>query len=227
MQPRIYIGDIMQPTSLRLFLVRHGEAVANTEMRYLGSRDDPLTERGAWQAAQLARALGGLPLAAVYTSPLRRAADTAVQIGQACELPVQVDARLREGAFGEWEGLTRAEVLARSQHDAHLLTRWETDPDCAPPGGESLGAVQARVLELVQELHTTHAGAWIVLVSHVVPIKSILCAALAVPLIVGRRLFLDPATISVIDWGRHPVVRLFNAHEHLGWDAARWMATSR
>jgi broad specificity phosphatase PhoE len=68
-------------------------------------------------------------------------------------------------------------------------------------------------------------GQTIVLVSHVGPIKAILCAALHVPLTTARHLFLDPATISVVDWGARPLVRLFNAHGHLGWEAARWMAT--
>lgn len=217
----------MKTASLRLFLVRHGETAANTEMRYIGSRDDPLTPHGAWQAVQLAHALRQLPLTAVYTSPLRRAADTAAQIGQACGREVHIEERLREGSFGEWEGLSRAEVLARSQRDSLLLTQWETDPGALPPGGESLQEVQTRMLDLVGALHQKHAGAWIVLVSHVGPIKALLCAALDVPLTVGRHMFLDPATISVIDWGEHPVLRMFNAHAHLGWTSARWMARVR
>ena len=59
----------MPATFVRLFLVRHAEALANPELRYLGSRDDPLTERGKWQALQLAHAFAPLDLAAVYTSP--------------------------------------------------------------------------------------------------------------------------------------------------------------
>lgn len=216
-----------QTAYTRLFLVRHGEATANIEMRYLGSRDDPLTERGTWQATQLAQAFGILPIVAVYTSPLRRAATTAAQIAQACNLSAQEDVRLREGSFGTWEGLTRAEVLDRSQQDGALLTQWEGDPACSPPEGESLQAVQIRTLDCVQELHRHHAGDWIVLVSHVSPIKALLCATLEVPLSAGRRLFLDPATISVVDWGDRPVVRLFNTHAHLGWDAARWMTFPR
>ena len=69
-----------------------------------------------------------------------------------------------------------------------------------------------------------------VLVSHVGPIKALLCTAMDVPLTTGQRLFLDSATMSVIDWGAHMVlweapaiVRLVNAHHHLGWTAAPWM----
>ncbi len=210
---------------LRLFLVRHGEAVANVEMRYLGHRDDPLSAHGAIQAAHLSRALAALPISAIITSPLRRAANTAASIAQAHQIPVQTDERLREGGFGEWEGLSRADVVARSRQDQLLLANWERDPNAAPPGGESLQVVQERGIAAVHDLATRYAGKWIVLVSHVGPIKTLLCAAMQVPLGATRRLFLDPATISVVDWGEQPVVRLFNAHGHLGWEAARWMNT--
>ena len=67
----------MPAAFVRLFLVRHAEALANPDLRYLGSRDDPLTARGQWQARQLAQAFAPLALAAVYSSPLTRAVATA------------------------------------------------------------------------------------------------------------------------------------------------------
>jgi broad specificity phosphatase PhoE len=215
----------LSPPSLRLFLVRHGETVSNQEMRYLGRRDEPLAESGLLQAGQLAEALGPLPIRAVYSSPLRRAADTGQRIALALELGLRLEPRLREQCFGEWEGLTRPEVLAGDGREA--LLRWEADLGLAPPGGESLTAVQERALALVGDLAREHTGDWIVLVSHVGPIKALLCAALGVPLAAARRMFLDPGTLSVVDWGERPVVRLFNAHGHLGWEAARWMGSGR
>ncbi len=211
---------------LRLFLIRHGEAVGNTEMRYLGCQDDPLTEHGHWQADCLAQAFRTLPIQAIYTSPLQRTVATASAIAHACERPLHVEARLREASSGIWEGLTRAEVLARSAEDAQHLHQWEQNADCAPPGGESLQAVQVRTLEFIDELVCTYTNEWLALVTHVSPIKALLCATLNMPLINARHLFLDPATISVIDWGHKPVLRLFNAHAHLGWTAARWMQTA-
>ena len=208
---------------LRLFLVRHGETAANTEMRYLGTRDDALTERGAGQARRLAAAFRELPIDAVCTSPLRRAADTAAEIGRATGLAVTTDARLLEGGFGAWEGLTRSEVAALGEAERRQLQQWESDPSCSPPGGESLLSIQERVVALADELAAREGGAWVVLVSHVGPIKALLAAALGAGLGSARRLFLDPATISVVDWTAPPLLRLFNAHEHLGWREARWM----
>ncbi|NOK61244.1 MAG: histidine phosphatase family protein [Chloroflexi bacterium AL-N10] len=208
---------------VRLFLVRHGEAVANTEMRYLGLRDDPLTVRGVWEAQQVAQTLSTLSIAAVYSSPLQRTANTAKHIADTHGLSVQPEPRLREASFGTWEGLTRNEVLSRSEVDAEALTRWEADPSGAPPDGESLVSVQERTISFVETLLQPYDGQSVVVVSHVSPIKTLLCAAMRTPLTTMRHIFLDTATISVVDWGAQSVVRLFNAHQHLGWDAARWM----
>ena len=84
--------------------------------------------------------------------------------------------------MGTWEGLRRAEILARSADDAARHHQWEADPTCAPPGGESLAAVQARVVACVRDLAERHAGAAVVLVSHVGPIKALLCTAMDVPI---------------------------------------------
>lgn len=210
----------MSAPILRLLLARHGEVPANRELRYVGSLDEPLAAPGLEQADRLAAALAGLPVQAVYSSPLLRARETGRRIAAARELPLKLDPRLREQAFGEWEGRTRREVLAG---DGDRLLRWEADLGSSPPGGESLVTVQERMLDLIGDLARQHQGDWVVLVSHVGPIKALLCAALGVPLAAARHLFLDPATLSVVDWGDHPVVRLFNAHGHLGWDSARWM----
>jgi probable phosphoglycerate mutase len=213
----------MAAPTLRLFLVRHGESPSNRELRYLGRRDEPLTEDGVRQAECLAAALAPLPLAAVYASPLLRAAETGRRIAEGLRVPLVAEPRLIEQRFGEWEGLTRGEILDRGGADRERLLCWERDPDAAPPGGESLAGVAERLGSLLADLGAAHPGAWVTLVSHVSPIKVLLCAALAVPLTAARRLFLDPGTLSVIDWGESPVIRLFNAHGHLGWREARWM----
>ena len=195
----------MSAAFVRLFLVRHAEALANPDLRYLGSRDDPLTERGQWQARQLGLAFATFRLTAVYTSPLTRALETAIPLAQAHHLSPIPDPRLVEGSMGTWEGLRRAEILERSPEDAAHHQRWEADPTCGPPGGESFADVQARVVTCVHDLAARHSGASVVVVSHVGPIKALLCTAMDVPLTAGRRMFLDSATVSVVDWGADAV----------------------
>src|SRR2546430_16107911 len=135
----------------RLILVRHGETLANREFRYIGTRDYLLSEQGQLQAEQLAEALSMLPIAAVYSSPLQRAYRTAESIAARHALAVQVLDSLREGSFGSWEGMSRAEVLARSPQDEQQLRAWERDPDVAPPDGESVAMIYERVLTMVEQ----------------------------------------------------------------------------
>lgn len=208
----------------RLILVRHGETLANREFRYIGTRDYPLSEQGQFQAELLAEALSVLPIVAVYSSPLQRAYRTAEPIAARHALTIQVLDSLREGSFGSWEGMSRAEVLAHSPQNEQQLQAWERDPDVAPPGGESFAMIYERILTAVEQLAQMHTGQAIVLVSHVGVIKALLCAALGTPLTSFSHMFLDPATISVVDWHPlYPLLRLLNSHAHLGWEQARWM----
>jgi broad specificity phosphatase PhoE len=216
----------MSEDMIRLYIVRHGETAANTEMRYLGMRDDPLTENGRRQAIMAANALAQLPFSAIITSPLRRAADTAAEIQKATGAMLRMDRRLLEISFGTWEGLSRNEVLQLGGKDVEMLSRWENDASCAPPGGESLQEVQRRIILLIKDLEAEFPGTSVMLVSHVSPIKALLASALQMPLQDSRRLFLDPCTISVIDWNDPPLLRLFNSHAHMGWQSARWMKTA-
>ncbi len=212
-------------TATRLFLIRHGETLANREFRYIGLRDDALSEKGERQAEQLAAALTPLPIAAVYSSPLQRAYVTACALAAPHQLTVQSAPELRECSFGAWEGLSHAEVLARSAEEVELLHAWEKDATVAPPGGESFASMQQRVSAFVAQLASRHAGQALALVSHVGPIKVLLAAALEAPVAASFRIFLDPATISVVDWqtGGHALIRLVNSHAHMGWTEARWM----
>ena len=212
--------------TVRFYLIRHGQTADNLQMRYLGKRDEPLTEKGRYQARKAAEALAQLPIRIVVSSPLRRAADTAVMIQKACGVDLRLDPRLAEGSFGSWEGMTREEVVGRGGKDAERLARWESDSSAAPPGGESLESVQNRVVKAAEELRSEFAGSSLVLVSHVGPIKALLAGTLDLPLQDCRRLFLDPGTISVVDWGKQTLLRLFNSHAHLGWPSARWMTHS-
>jgi len=210
----------------RLVLARHGEAGGNRELRYLGATDTPLTERGEGQARRLAAAVRPFAPVALYSSPLARARATAGAIGAALGLPTQFEEELREQGFGEWELLTRAEALAR---DGDRLRAWEAGADVAPPGGESLLQVRERVARLTERLVARHPGATVALVSHVGPIKALVCAALELPPVGALRMWLDPASVCVVDWRIRSdgspagTLRVFNAIAHLD-PPAPWLA---
>lgn len=209
----------------RFILVRHGETAANRDMRYIGTRDDPLTDRGHAQARFLAGALASFPIAAIYTSPRQRARHTARPLAEQIGVPVHVVDDLRESAFGAWEGMTRTEVLNHSLGWADRLRAWEADATVAPPNGESIAAMTARVAAFAERLLDQHAGETVVFAAHVGPVKAMIAATLGTPPDVAQRMFLEHATISVVDWSAPKrFLRLFNSHAHLGWTEARWMA---
>jgi probable phosphoglycerate mutase len=214
----------MDAAFVRLYLVRHGEVDANLELRYLGRRDDPLNAAGCAQAARLAAAFAELAVDGILSSPLRRTLDTARAIADVSGLAVTPDNRLVELDFGDWEGLTRQQVLDRGPAARAELEIWEADPGNPVPGGESLRDVQRRVVALAGELFANRPGAAVTLVTHMGPIKALLAATLGLDFAAARRMVLDPATVTVIDWSAWPVLRLFNSHAHLGWSSARWLA---
>jgi len=203
-------------SATRLVLVRHGETDLTAQRRYSGRGDVGLSTRGLAQAAAAAaRVASVVGAAAVVTSPLSRCVSTAEVIADLVgSLPVQVDPDLVECDFGEWEGLTFAEVRERWPE---RLDEWLASPSVAPPGGESFDAVASRARAAVSRLLADHPGETVVVVSHVTPIKLILRDALAAGDAFLHRLFLDPAGISIVDsWPDGGVaVRTVNDTAHL------------
>ena len=196
---------------------------ANRRFHYLGRRDDELNTTGLEQARALAVALGEVPFGAVISSPQLRALETARAIAAPAGVDIGVDSRLVELDFGTWEGRSRAEVMSSGEENRRVLAEWEGNPAMATPGGESLVDVQTRVVELADDLSRLWPAETVVLVSHMGPIKVLLCAALGLPLQSAGRIFLDPATVSVVEWGERPLIRLVNSHAHLGFAGARWL----
>ncbi|HEY80008.1 MAG TPA: histidine phosphatase family protein [Anaerolineae bacterium] len=148
-----------------LYLIRHGETDANVAGVWQGSTDSPLNARGEAQARALARHLADerLPIAAIYTSPLQRARQTATIIARALgDVPVIVDSGLAEFHLGEWEGLTYEQLREEKQ----LWKRMGEDPDFAPPGGESARDFAMRLLHSIQTIVQTHAGESVGVVGH-------------------------------------------------------------
>jgi len=149
-----------------LLLIRHGETSANTAGVWHGSTDTPLSERGLAQARRvgehLARELAGAPPAALYTSPLQRAAHTAREIGAALGLEPVVEPDLAEYALGSWEGRPYRELLEVED----FWRRIRDDPDFAPVGGESVRQVAERFGQALRRIAAAHPGGRAVAVSH-------------------------------------------------------------
>jgi broad specificity phosphatase PhoE len=155
------------------YLARHGESDWNVANRFQGVIDRPLTEHGRKQAQELAEELAGKALDAVYTSPLRRALDTAAVVAARLGVEPVVDAGLREIDVGGWAGLSRAEVESRFPE---AFDRWLGGGD-GWEGGETYGQMSARVLATVERIACAHTGGRVLLVSHGGPIRAVHAAA--------------------------------------------------
>ncbi len=152
----------MQAT--RIIAIRHGETAWNVDTRIQGHLDIPLNDTGLWQARQLARALAGEPLSAIYASDLQRAHTTARAIAEATGAPLLPEPALRERSFGELEGRTFAEIEAELPEQAR---RWrQRDPHFAPEGGETLVQLRERIAATTHRLAAQHTGGLVVLVAH-------------------------------------------------------------
>jgi len=152
----------MQAT--RIIAIRHGETAWNVDARLQGHLDIALNTKGLWQAEQVARALAGEAIDAIYTSDLLRARHTASAIAKTTGARLVASQHLRERCFGNFEGKTYAELEVQWP-EASL--RWrKREPDWAPPGGESLLALRQRIASTVDAMAVQHVGGQIVLVAH-------------------------------------------------------------
>jgi probable phosphoglycerate mutase len=180
-------------------LLRHGETVHTASKLFSGSGGDnpPLTPLGQQQAAAAASALAGRGVTAVVSSPMLRTRQTADVVAGALELPVREVDDLREANFGDWEGLTFAQVQERWPAE---LAAWLGDLTVPPPGGESFAAVDTRVRRARDKVLARHPEGTVLLVSHVTPIKSLVRAALEAPPVTLLPMELSAASISEVQW---------------------------
>jgi len=184
----------------RLILVRHGQTAHTVAQRISGAgfRPEPeLDEVGGQQARSAARRLAQLEgrIDEALASPMLRAGQTARAILDHLDLPVAITSpNWSEADFGDWEGMTVAEVMAR------YPGAWETmigDPELGPPRGESLADVRRRVLaawrEVVVPARTT------LVVTHLTPIRIVVAEALGAPHEAFGRVIAAPGSITVVD----------------------------
>jgi len=147
-------------------LIRHGETPWNTNGRWQGHARIPLNDEGKRQAALLAEHLAptAAEIAAIYASDSLRTMQTAEILTARLNKPVYPDERLREIDMGEWQGLTRDEII---EWDGERWTQIMSDPRRIPrPGGESGDQVSVRAIAALEEIITKHRDGHILVVTH-------------------------------------------------------------
>jgi broad specificity phosphatase PhoE len=193
--------------STRIFVIRHGETEVTQEDRFAGTGDWALSEVGRNHACGLATRLRGFRLDAVYSSPLRRALETATIVAEPHAVPVTPVEDLREINHGHWEGMTRAEV-ERQFPDEYAA--YERDPlDFHATGGEPARAVAERAVPALLRIVRAHLNQQIALVSHKTTNRLMIGFLLGIDLRRYRDLLAQrPACLNTLDFATENQVML-------------------
>ncbi len=205
---------------MQLSIVRHGATAANASGLLQGRIDNPLNEEGAKQAEQIGTALSAaaIPVDRVISSPLSRAINTAAPFTTANDLKVETDERWIELDYGDWESRPSKDV-SPTQWDA-----WRGNANFAPPGGESLLALETRVREACEEIACDRSAKHVAVFTHVSPIKAAVGWSLGAESHAGVamswRLHVAQAQITTISVPttaayKEPRLIVFNSTSHL------------
>lgn len=190
-----------------LYLVRHGETLWSLSGQHTGRSDIPLTPRGQHNARRLGRRLRQIPFAHVFTSPLKRARDTAELAGFGDRARVEAD--LAEVDYGEYEGL-RSEDIRRGRPG------WDLFVD-GSPGGESVAEISTRADRLIERLRALGPGN-LLLFSHRHFLQFLAVRWIGLPAYEARHFTLATASLSMLSYYRtlsEPVVERWNDSCHL------------
>jgi probable phosphoglycerate mutase len=202
-------GPRKPSSATTVVLVRHGQTTTTGQVLPGRAAGLHLSDEGRRQADHAAELIGdGPPIAALYTSPLERARETAAPIAAAVGQRAKVDRGLLECDFGDWTGEKLATLMKRPE-----WTTVQRSPSTFRfPGGESFTEMQARIVATLDRLRGAHPGATVVCVSHADPIKAAVANAIGTHLDLFQRIVISPCALSVLSWtGFGPVVLSVNA----------------
>ncbi len=198
-----------------IYLIRHGESEGNKEGKFRGRMDFPLTEQGIQQAKDLRDELKGVKFTAIYTSPLRRAYDTAKILAEPHGLEPIVEEGFINISLGEWEGMPKEEI---KRGYPELWQLWITEPEKLQiPDAETLDQVMERSVAALKRIVREHKGGIVAVVTHRAVLKPMLAGVLGISRPYFWRLHMDTASYSILEYreGRGFTLSLLNETKHL------------
>jgi broad specificity phosphatase PhoE len=184
----------------RIYLVRHGQTQWNKEEVFRGTTDVPLNESGIGEAHWAAEALREKPVEAVYSSPLVRAKETATAIARLHGLDAKIVEGLKDLCFGTWQGVSHQRVR---KEFPEIYRQWLDAPHTVTfPGGESLAEVQRRATKAAKEIVSNHPKETIVMVSHRVVNRVLICGLAGIDLSRFWQIGQDTTAINLLTWNK-------------------------
>ena len=170
---RLLQNDISVKPHTVLALLRHGKTMWNEEGRIQGRKNSPLSEKGSKQVHDWGKFIGDHTIDQIIASDLGRVQETVAIIRQYCNpVPVEWTKKLREQAWGEWEGKTFHDL--KNEHPEELAAQIRAGWDFRPPGGESRYEVLQRSLPVIQDILQQYPGKRVLVVSHEGIVKSLI-----------------------------------------------------
>ncbi len=199
-----------QEKTTRLYLIRHGQVNGYESYPIYGHTDVELTEVGVLQMEKVSERLRFVPIEAIYSSDLRRAAHGALIVARYHDVPIRHLAELREMYFGQWEGESLGRI--RKNFPQELEARQNDLINYRPPGnGESIGELASRIEPCLEQILAKHKGKHIAVVAHGGVNRVILAKALGLRLSEIYRIQQDYGCLNIIDYfGQGSLVRLMN-----------------
>ncbi|HVT11675.1 MAG TPA: histidine phosphatase family protein [Fimbriimonadaceae bacterium] len=184
-----------------LLFVRHGTH-GLLGKRFVARTPGVLLNEEGWREAEaVADSLRDVEIAAIYSSPMERAMQTADPLAKQKNLEIQVREELNEIHIGEWSNLTMDEL-----RQIPGWKEWHELRSCnTPPGGEKMLDVQHRMIAALEEIRCTHEGQTVAMFSHGDPIRAALAYYMGIPIDLFNRLRVDPGSISALEFGEHEV----------------------
>ncbi len=200
----------------RIILVRHCEAEGNHKRVFQGHTDSEVSENGRRQLALLSIRCRNMKMDAIYSSPLKRAYETAEAVNAYHHLPIQKDDGLIEINGGVWEGKLWEKLPDLYPEDAKA---WNAHPwDFAPEGGEPMRHVYERIWKAITNIVQANPGKTVCIASHGCAIRNFLCRAMGKPIEELNDVdWCDNTAISIIDFDEalQPKIVLLNDSSHL------------
>jgi probable phosphoglycerate mutase len=193
-----------KPSATRLVLARHAVTAQTGPLLSGRAPGIELSEEGRKQAEALADRLAGLPVSAIYASPIDRTVQTAQAVATRHQLEVCPLPGVIEADYGEWTGQALVEL---AKTDLWKVVQ-RTPSRASFPGGESLAAMQARMIAAIDAVVIDHPGELVVVVSHADPIKAAIAHYTGVHLDLFQRIVVSPASVTAFEFGAHGVAML-------------------